>query len=529
MKKITIVFGIATVLGFSAGMAQTVDLELLVTLTNNQFDFIGWSLSSAGDINQDGYDDVLVGVLGTGRVSVYFGGPAMDNIEDMVFRGQQPGDGIGWSVSAGDLNGDSLPDVIVGAPNNDSAGFNAGRAYIYFGGSPMDTTADVILTGEASGDYFGRFLSYCGDVNGDGFGDVIIAAPFSDSGGMDAGRAYIYFGGAPMDNIADVILTGEAAWDTFGCSVSSAGDVNGDGYDDVIVGALGNDGGGSDAGRAYIYFGGASMDNIVDIVLTGSGAGDNFGIRVAGAGDVNGDDTSDVLILASNRVEIYFGSTSMGPAADVVLRGSGIGSGNAISSAGDVNGDSIDDVLVGDPLSYNRVFLYLGGTSMDTIPDDTVDTSLNSFGYSVSSAGDVNGDNFSDVIVGAPLAAPQWHQAFVYAGKVTGISESDDKFQNTNVKLFQNQPNPFNSASGGTAISFQLSVHSHNTIKVYDLTGRLVMTLFDEEKEAGAYSLQWDGRNSGGLKVPAGTYFYELIVGGKEVKFRSVRKMTVIK
>ena len=157
---------------------------------------------------------------------------------------------------------------------NDAGGVDAGRAYIYFGGASMNNTADVTLTGAAANDYFGTSVSTAGDLNGDGYSDVIVGANFNDAGGADAGRAYIYFGGASMNTTADVTLTGAAAGDYFGWSVSTAGDVNGDGYSDVIVGAYLNDAGGADAGRAYIYFGGASMDNTADVILTGAAAGD---------------------------------------------------------------------------------------------------------------------------------------------------------------------------------------------------------------------------------------------------------------
>ena len=119
-----------------------------------------------------------------------------------------------------------------------------------------EAITERFFTGQAAGDLFGYSVSRAGDVNGDGYSDIIVGANGNDAGGNNAGRAYIYFGGASMDNTADVILTGEAAGDYFGYSVSTAGDVNGDGYSDVIVGAYLNDAGGSDAGRAYIYFGG---------------------------------------------------------------------------------------------------------------------------------------------------------------------------------------------------------------------------------------------------------------------------------
>ena len=118
----------------------------------------------------------------------------------------------------------------------------------------MNNIADVILTGAAAGDHFGFSVSTAGDVNGDGYSDVIVGAHHNDAGGTYAGRAYIYFGGASMDNTADVILTGAAAGDYFGCSVSTAGDVNGDGYSDVIVGAHYNDAGGSRCRQSIYIF-----------------------------------------------------------------------------------------------------------------------------------------------------------------------------------------------------------------------------------------------------------------------------------
>ncbi|MCB0729359.1 MAG: FG-GAP repeat protein, partial [Ignavibacteriae bacterium] len=174
----------------------------------------------------------------------------------------------GSSVSsAGDVNGDGYSDVIVGAYNYNSG---TGRAYIYLGGPAMDNIADVTITGSAN--YFmGVSVSTAGDVNGDGYSDVIVGAYGYNS---STGRAYIYYGGAVMNNIADVILTGSATGDKFGESVSDAGDVNGDGYSDVIVGARFNDFIAVDAGAAYIYFGGSSMNNTLDVTLTGEAAND---------------------------------------------------------------------------------------------------------------------------------------------------------------------------------------------------------------------------------------------------------------
>ncbi|MBL0108091.1 MAG: FG-GAP repeat protein [Ignavibacteria bacterium] len=137
-----------------------------------------------------------------------------DAMQERFFTGYAAGDQFGYSVSsAGDVNSDGYADLIVGAPFNDAGGLNAGRAYIYFGGSIINSGVDVILTGLAASDRFGFYVSTAGDVNGDGYSDVIVGAPFNNAGGTDAGRAYIYFGGSAMNNVADLIMTGEAAGD----------------------------------------------------------------------------------------------------------------------------------------------------------------------------------------------------------------------------------------------------------------------------------------------------------------------------
>jgi hypothetical protein len=330
-----------------------------VTMTGEAaYDYFGVSVSTAGDVNGDGYDDVIVGVCGSGagRAYIYYGGASMDNTPDVTMTAPASGPNFGFSVStAGDVNNDGYDDVIVGTY---IAAPGAGRAYIYFGGGSMDNTPDVTMTGEAAGDYFGVSVSNAGDVNNDGYGDVIVGAYNNDAGGASAGRAYIYFGGSSMDNTPDVTMTGEAASDQFGCSVSTAGDVNNDEYDDVIVGAHYNDAGGTEAGRAYIYFGGASMDNTPDVTMTGQATGDYFGYSVSTAGDVNGNGYADVIVGAyyndaggsdAGRAYIYYGSGSMDNIPDVTMTGEAAGDcfGVSVSNAGDVNSEGYKDVIIG--------------------------------------------------------------------------------------------------------------------------------------------------------------------------------------
>jgi hypothetical protein len=180
-----------------------------------------------------------------------------------------------------DFNGDGYSDVIIGAYQYDFGGVeDRGQAYIFYGGVSMNGSLDVAMVGEARSDCLGYSVSSAGDVNGDGYCDVIVGTPKKDTSGVDFGKAYVYYGGASMNNGPDVTMAGEAAYDYFGTSVSSAGDVNGDGYCDVIVGAPYNDVGGTDSGEAYIFYGGSSMNNIPDVTMPGEWANDQFGWSV---------------------------------------------------------------------------------------------------------------------------------------------------------------------------------------------------------------------------------------------------------
>ncbi len=366
----------------------------------------GYSVSTAGDVNGDGYSDIIVGAPGyhnrTGEVYIYLGGSSADNTADITITGENENDEFGYSVSsAGDVNGDGFSDVIIGAPRTYS-NLTPGKAYIYFGGSSMDNTADLYFVGASSGEHLGSAVSTAGDVNHDGYDDVIIGAPDYDS---YKGRAYIYFGGTSMDTTADVVITGSVNYGTLGKSVSWAGNVNGanaDGtqYDDVIVGEPGND-------KSYIYYGGSSMDAVADVYLEGENSGDNFGCSVSNAGDINNDGYDDVIVGAEEynsdrgKAYIYFGGSPMDYTADATMTGENEGDkfAHSVSYAGDVNKDNYSDVIVG-AWAYDsntgKAYIYFGNNSINPTPsaDITVtgETANSNFGYSVFTAGDVNND-----------------------------------------------------------------------------------------------------------------------------------------
>jgi hypothetical protein len=237
---------------------------------------------------------------------------------------------FGGCIASGDVNGDSFSDImIVGDSVLDMTLDSAyrGVCWLYFGGANIDTIPDIRLNNLQKLTFWSL---HSDDINGDGFNDVILGA-CNNAGGY--GEVLVFLGGNPMDTICDYGVRGPMLASIFGCSVSS-GDVNGDSYKDLIVGAYWSAPrpGGYLMGQVYIYFGGPNFDTMPDVILNGGHENDQegFGTSVAGGGDVNGDGISDVIIGAGNfgpglqgRVYIYFGGDPMDTTYDVAMSGEG--------------------------------------------------------------------------------------------------------------------------------------------------------------------------------------------------------------
>ena len=397
----------------------------------------GNSVSGAGDVNNDGYADVIIGaprfddgfVFDEGRAFVFLGsasGPAP--VAAWTADGGQAGAWFGYSVaSAGDVNGDHIADVIIGAKLYDNGQTDEGRAYVYLG-SPTGLSTVPAWTAEPdqNGASFGASVASAGDVNRDGYGDVIVGAPdFDTPVNVDEGQAFVYLGSASGLSTSPWWSAGSHLFSSaFGFSVAAAGDVNGDGFGDVIVGApLFDNAGFPDEGRVFVYAGplfdpnGQGTTNPI-WTFDSNKTQAQLGYSVAGAGDVNGNGIADVIVGApfwgSGQVLAFYGSTtgpSLSPNWSTKINKTPAEFGSSVAGIGDFNGDGIPDVAIGSPRTgdmsaagQGSVRVYYGGRmGLANTAAFTLQVSQANafFGGSVAAAGDVNRDGLMDFLVGS--------------------------------------------------------------------------------------------------------------------------------
>jgi len=372
--------------------------------------FFGTSVLTPGDLNGDGHDDFVVGT-DNGPVYVYFGGPMVDDVPDLTLTSPSPGDRFGAVLAASDVNGDGDLDLAVGALTSSD---NAGRVEIFFGGNAIDVVVDRTLNGVA-GEQFAVAVDGVGDVNDDGWDDLLVGARFNNAGGFEAGRAYVYYGGPASDATADLVIPAQTAGERMGFAVARGGDLNGDGHADFLVGAYHNSLTDFETGRAYVYFGGPGLDGTPELILEGEGFRAHFGDEVA-AVDVNDDGYEDVLVgasqfaVAAGRAYIYFGGPGMDATADLVLETGIQGDwfGRWLSGGADLNNDQHPDFVVGTPAANNGgpgfVYIYHGGPGVDNACDGvlTGENDDDRFGWgSCATGSDVNADGVDEILIGA--------------------------------------------------------------------------------------------------------------------------------
>jgi hypothetical protein len=418
---------VTALIGQNGVLAEPIIPLLDWTTESNQAEAkYGHSVSTAGDVNGDGYDDVIVGApfydngqTDEGLAYAFYGSElGLSSTPDWVVENDNTNGNFGISVSnAGDVNGDGFDDVIVGAGY-----FNAvGRAFVYFGSSSgLSTLPDWTAENGQAGSQFGQSVSTAGDVNGDGYADVVIGSFAFDNGQTNEGRIYVYHGSSSgLSTTPAFTDEGNYANGWLGRSVSNAGDINGDGYDDVIVGGPGEPGFGAN-GRVRVYFG---SETGLTLDYWSASTTNGFGTSVNTGGDIDGDGYDEVIVgfpfldnggTDAGGAYFYWGSpegiSTTRPYTLIVGNQAGAEFGYAVSSAGDVNNDGYSDVVIGaikydhDHVNEGHAFVYLGSSSGISTTASMVlesDNVESKFGAAVDSAGDVNGNGFDSVIIGA--------------------------------------------------------------------------------------------------------------------------------
>jgi len=358
--------------------------------------------TACADLNGDQRADLVVGAplddgggADAGAVYVFFGPfsasatPRLSSTASAVFRGQSAGDHFGAAIALGDVNGDTLPDLVVGAPSNDQGAQDAGAVYVFRGrtgfASLPATGADVRLTGTNGPDAFGAAVG-TGDVDGDGRGDLLVGAPQRGASGGSSGAAFVFRGGPALAggsaNLAQIVISGDSG-DRFGSAILAA-DVDGDDIGDLCVCASEADRTADLSGSVFVYRGGAGLRSgattTAQSILDAEAAGDRLGTSIA-AGDADGDGRADLLIGApqhdvpaanGGRAYLVFGgligNAPVDAAVDVLLlaeNSAGDSFGTAVA-LGDLDGDGRDDLLVGAPFANagvadcGRVYVFLG-------------------------------------------------------------------------------------------------------------------------------------------------------------------------
>ncbi len=377
--------------------------------------YFGYAVASAGDVNADGFEDVIVGAYGAstrrGRAYVYHGSAAgLSSTATTTLSGTVAYYFCGGNVAGGgDVNNDGYDDVAIACT------YNAGPVHVFHGSAAgVSTTATTTLI-PTSAIRFGYGLALVPSIDGDAYDDVLVGAPARSS---YRGRVSVYQGSAAGVLSTETLnLDGASANAEFGQAVSAAGDVNDDGYNDVVIGAPGS---GSSAGQGSVYYGsasGLSSSAVTDVAGVGT---ERLGTGVAGGWDIDGDGYDDVVlgtrVASGGSAYVVEGSASgIGTAVTTSVSDSTASYFGASVAMGDFNDDGYADVAAG-AYGSASAFVYPGSaTGLSASPDSTLSEAGGVFGNDVGSS-DVNGDGISDLVVGDYADSTGLGQAYVYHG-----------------------------------------------------------------------------------------------------------------
>ena len=591
MKREIVAFTLLMVIMFSLGFSQefqgpqSLNTDITILPEEGITDF--GSTVACGDVNGDGFDDILIGVPiyneffepVTGYVYVIYG---KENLLDTIDLGRyleswtkiigESESDIGSSLFVGDVNSDGIEDCLIGAERTRSAGlFERGAVYVLYGHQDgwgieqhfSHESPGIRIFGENQGDHLGNSVT-SGDVNGDGLTDILMGAPSMERPGIIStipGGVFIVLQPQdafdPLINLnayqGDVIkVFGRNTNDRCGWDIA-AGNINQDGIDDFLIGAYKANPHVRDEGEAYYIEGSTDLPPAIDLNTTESlnmFQGDEFAEHMGyciALGDLNGDGWGDFIFgsrQASNdtlslagRVRLVFGSSDTVGVMDFgeeppdvdILGGVANGQLGTTICTGHLNGDGIEDLIVGASIPLvtgatqsGRVYVFNGRDDWpDTINllSDTATVTIMGkhegdwFGASVAS-GDINGDGVDDVVIGAPRVKSTGRVFVVFSENQTGIQE-EREYLPVNWTLSQNYPNPFNQQ---TMIPVEVSSekpetqisNQRTTIQILNVMGEVLQQWDISQLSPGKHLIPWTGVNNSGQPFPSGIYICQL-------------------
>jgi hypothetical protein len=395
------------------------DVGLAVDGLNGSF--LGEVLERIGDFNGDGYEDWAIGLPratdyltneNAGKVYLYLGSSKLTNEQKPAFvlKGEESRDEFGSALAGGgDINGDGYDDLIIGAPYANYSSSQLGGAYIVFGGKYHENDYDRKLYFGEYWNVIGKSISINGDLNNDGFNDIVVSCGYA--------IAFIFWGGEEISDYPDVVLEPHTTSSYIGSATDILGDINGDGYDDIGISLpyLEN-------GETSVFLGGQSINIQPDYTISGMNSEDDFGEVLTAAGDINGDGYSDFLIGSdnyNNELFLFYGDSLLNQMSYTELLSQTPGSfQNGVSAIGDLNKDGFGDIAVGveAPSEYGQVNIYLGKHEALSSPDYSIvsDQIQDRFARTIVADIDVNGDHEMDILIGAPYNSETAH----FAGRV---------------------------------------------------------------------------------------------------------------
>ena len=479
--------------------AQPDSYEPIFQITGeNQDSFLGAYMSTCGDQNGDGCDEFLISNENPGEVMMFYGGTNLDTIPDMIFgigRGKPRCITFGENIRSTEHGEILITHILNGYLT----------MYMYDCGSELDTIPEMIFQGPNQySDGFGVNVGI-EDINDDGWNDIVTAAYQYDPGSGDRGRLYVFYGGADMDTIPDFTIT--AAYNDFGDRFGiglACGDVNGDGYSDILaMTALPT--------KAWLFYGGAELDSIPDwsyqalppvYLNTSCLIVPNF----------NGDQYADMFFHDNTYFSyVFFGAQAISSQPNQILNEAG----SVQKLAGDLNDDGFGDIvglnMIGVKITYGSLSGAINGETVIT-PDAPYGT-----GY----CGDVNGDGFDDIAYYSQEPF-NYGQMGIYADTTLSSVHYDPAPVASSFGLYQNYPNPFNNS---TTIPFTLNRAGKVELRVYDVLGRRVWGLGSRVWEAGMHEVVWDAEGT-----VSGVYLLRLSVEGMtDIPVCPTRKVVLLK